>query len=127
MPIHEGLFIFGLYKVTEKIWDKAFDATREPLDVSLKGRFTRWVGEGKEKQREQAFARAIEIARANTLRTSPDPEKAKHILDTLDQARDRMAAEALVEESAKLMLFSAVPDIPRVQAIVQERLKWDQF
>lgn len=39
-----GLFIFGLYKATEKIWEKGFDAAWEPVDEALKKRFTRWAG-----------------------------------------------------------------------------------
>lgn len=37
-----ALFIFSLYKATEKIWEKAFDAAWGPVDEALKARFTRW-------------------------------------------------------------------------------------
>ncbi|MCI0551879.1 MAG: hypothetical protein L0287_13065 [Anaerolineae bacterium] len=62
-----GLFLFGLYKATEKVWDNAFDAAWEPVDDSLKSTFQRWAGKGEEKRRQAAFAHAAEIARKNTL------------------------------------------------------------
>ena len=46
MEILTGLFIVGLYKATEKIWEKGFDAAWEPVGLALKERFTRWRWHG---------------------------------------------------------------------------------
>jgi len=125
MELITGLFIFGLYKATEKIWDKGFDAAWEPVDEALKARFAHWAGKGKEAERRAAFAKAAEIARANTLRAAADPQQAQKILDALNGGRDKKGAKALAEEGAKLMLFSATPDVPRLTRLCQERLHWD--
>jgi len=120
-----GLFIFGLYKATEKIWDKAFDAAWEPVDEALKKRFARWAGTDKESQRQAAFEKAAEIACANTLRIAADPPQVQQILDALNSGRDRRNAEAMAEEAAKLMLFSAAPDVPRLTEICQRTLRFE--
>jgi hypothetical protein len=106
MEILTGLFILGLYKATEEIGEKGFDAAWEPVGEALKEHFTRWAGRDKETERQAAFARAAEVARANTLRYAADPQQAEKILDALNGERDRRGAEALAEEAAKLMLFS---------------------
>jgi tetratricopeptide (TPR) repeat protein len=120
-----ALFILGLYKATEKIWEKAFDAAWGPVDEALKARFTRWAGKGKEAERKSAFEKAAAVARANTLRTAADPQQAKRILDALGGERDRRGAQALAEEAAKLMLFSAAPDVPRLAEICRHTLSFD--
>jgi len=125
MELITGLFIFGLYKATERIWKKGFDAAWEPVDEALKARFTRWAGKGKEAERRAAFETAARIARANTLRTAADPQQAERILGALDGERDRRGAEALAEEAVKLMLFSAAPDVPRLSEICRHTLSFD--
>jgi len=125
MELITGLFILGLYKATERIWDKGFDAAWTPVDEALKARFTRWAGKGKETERKAAFEKAAKIARANTLRTAADPQQAERILGALDGERDKKGAKALAEEGAKLMLFSVTPDVPRLTRLCQERLHWD--
>ena len=45
MEILAGLFIVGLYKATEKIWEKGFDAAWTPVGEALKERFTRWAAD----------------------------------------------------------------------------------
>jgi len=125
MELLTGLFILGLYKATEKIWDKGFDAAWGPVDEALKGRFAHWAGKGKEAERRAAFAKAAEIARANTLRAATDPQQVEKILSTLNGGQDKKGAKALAEEGGKLMLFSAAPDVPRLTRLCQERLQWD--
>lgn len=80
----------------------------------MKGRFARLAGTGKERQRQVAFTKAAEVARENTLRNAPDRQQVETIFEMLDENLDRSAAEALTEETAKLMLFSAAPDVPRL-------------
>ena len=125
MEILTGLFIVGLYKATEKIWEKGFDAAWEPVGEALKERFTRWAGRDRETRRQAAFARATEVARANTLRYAADPQQAEKILDALNGERDKRGAEALAEEAAKLMLFSATPDVPRLTEICHRTLRFE--
>jgi len=91
----------------------------------LRPRFLRWAGKDQEGQRRVAFAEAAEIARRNTLRYAADPQQATQILDVLDSDPDPRGAQALAEEGAKLMLFSAAPDVPRLTTLCQERLRWD--
>jgi hypothetical protein len=95
LTIAAGLFIYGLYKATEKIWEKGLDAAWTPVDEALKTRFTRWAGRGQEAERRAAFEKAAAIARANTLRTAADPQQAGRILDALNGERDKKGAEAL--------------------------------
>jgi len=125
MELITGLFILGLYKATEKIWGKGFDAAWGPVDEALKARFAHWAGKGKEAERRAAFAKAAEIARANTLHVAADPQQVEKILSTLNGEQDKKGAKALAEEGAKLMLFSAAPDVPRLTRLCQERLQWD--
>jgi hypothetical protein len=125
MEMLTGLFIVALYKATEKIWEKGFDAAWAPVGEDLKEHFLRWAGKGKAREREAAFVRAAETARNLTLRQAPDPQQAERILVALDSERDRKGAEALAEEAAKLMLFSATPDVHRLTRLCQERLQWD--
>ena len=125
MEILTGLFIVGLYKATEKIWEKGFDAAWEPVGLALKERFTRWAGKDKETERQAAFARAAVVARANTLRYAADLQQAEKILNALNGERDKRGAEALAEEAAKLMLFSATPDVPRLTEICHRTLRFD--
>jgi hypothetical protein len=72
-----GLFILGLFKATETIWGKAFDAAWGPVDKSLKESFARWAGTDQASKRQEAFAKAAETARANTLRLAADREQAR--------------------------------------------------
>ena len=125
MEILTGLFIVGLYKATEKIWERGFDAAWEPVGLALKERFTRWAGKDKKTERQAAFARAAVVARANTLRYAADPQQAEKILNALNGERDKRGAEALAEEAAKLMLFSATPDVPRLTEICHRTLRFD--
>jgi len=125
MEVLTGLFIVGLYKATEKIWEKGFDAAWTPVGEALKERFTRWAGRDKETERQATFARAAKVAHANTLRYAADPQQAQKILDALNGERDKRGAEALAEEAAKLMLFSAAPDVPRLTAICHRTLRFE--
>jgi len=125
MELTTALFIFALFKATETFWEKGFDAAWEPVDEALKKRFKHWAGKGKEAERQAAFAQAADVARANTLRYAAEPQQTERILDALNGERDRRGAEALAEEAAKLMLFSATPDVPRLTALCQKRLRWD--
>jgi hypothetical protein len=125
MEILTGLFIVGLYKATEKIWEKGFDAAWTPVGEALKERFTRWAGRDKETERQAAFARATKVAHANTLRYAADPQQAEQILDALNGERDKRGTEAMAEEAAKLMLFSATPDVPRLTEICHRTLRFE--
>lgn len=125
MALAASVFLFSLYKATEFFWKKAFDAAWDPVDQSLKKRFARWAGTDQETQRRAAFAKAADIARTNTLRTAPAPQQAEMILNALDSGRDRHNAEALAEEAAKLMLFSATPDVPRLTKMCHRTLRFD--
>ena len=125
MELLTALFVFSLYKATEKIWEKGFDAAWGPVDETLKARFTRWAGKGKEAERKAAFEKAAKIARTNTLHTAADPQQAARILDALDGERDKKGAQALAEEAAKLMLFSAAPDVPRLAELCRHTLSFD--
>lgn len=58
-----GIFIVALYKTTELVWEKVFDAAWEPVDETLKARSKRWAGRDKASQREVAFAKAAQAAR----------------------------------------------------------------
>jgi hypothetical protein len=122
MSILAGVFILALYKATENVWDKAFDAAWEPVDESLKARFFRWAGKDQASQREAAFAKAADTAYRNTLRQTADPQQAEKILNALNNKLDKRTAGALAEEGAKLMLFSATPDVPRLADLCQRRL-----
>jgi thioredoxin-like negative regulator of GroEL len=127
ITITGSLFVFVLYKTTEKIWEKALDVTWDPIDQPLKERFARWIGADQATQRQEAFAQAAETARANTLRLAADREQARQILYALNNPKDRRSVEALAEEAAKLMLFSAAPDVPRLTQICQRTLRLQTF
>jgi len=120
-----GIFVVALYKTTEIIWCKAFDAAWTPVDEALKERFGRWAGTDKESQRRAAFEQAAARAYELTTRQAADPQAAERVLGALNSERDQRGAEALAEESAKLMLFSASPDVPRLTQLCQERLHWE--
>ena len=123
MEILTGLFIVGLYKATEKIWEKAFNAAWEPVGEELKARFFRWASRDQESHRRVAFLRAAEIACALTLRQAVESEQAERILAVLNSEGDKRGAEALAEESAKLMLFSAIPDVHRLTDLCNRTLR----
>jgi len=125
MELATAIFLFSLYTATETFWKKGFDAAWDPVGQALRKRFARWAGTDQETQRREAFVKATAIARANTLRTAPDPQQAEHILDALNSGRDRRNAEALAEEAAKLMLFTATPDVPRLAEICHRTLRFD--
>lgn len=127
MEILTGLFIVGLYKATEKIWEKGFDAAWEPVGLALKERFTRWAGRDKESQRRAAFVEAAARARRLTVNQARDRETTQAILEALDAERNKDTAEALAEEGVKLMLFSAHPDVPRLTQLCTEKLRWESF
>jgi len=127
MEILTGLFIIGLYKATEKIWEKGFDAAWEPVGEALKERFTRWAGRDKEGQRRAAFVEAAHRARRLTMEQARDRETTQAILKALDAERNKEAAEALAAEGAKLMLFSAHPDVHRLTQLCTEELRWESF
>ena len=127
MALIESLFIFSLYKVTEKIWEKSFDAAWEPVGEGLKERFFRWAGKDKASQRQAAFAAAADAARRRTIKQSQDQKQAARVLQLLDQKTDPRAATELAEEAAKLMLFSDEPDVERMTAVVQKRFHWQDI
>ncbi len=124
-PVLTGLFLVALYKATEKFWEKGFDAAWEPLGGALKERVTRWAGRDKASLRRVAFAEAVNVARANTLRYAADPQHAAKVLKELDESLDRSAATAFAEEAAKLMLFSATPDVPRLTELCHRTLRYE--
>jgi hypothetical protein len=109
------LFIVGLYKATEQIWEKGFDAAWEPVGLTLQERFTCWAGRDKESQRQAAFVEAADRGRRLMVEQARDRETTQGILESLDAERNKDAAEALAEERAKLMLFSAHPDVETQQ------------
>ena len=115
MEILTGLFIRGLYEATEKIWEKRFDAAWEPVGLTLQERFTCWAGRDKESQRRAAFVQATDRARRLTVEQARDRETTQALQETLDAERNKEAAQALAEEGAKLMLFSAHPDVETQQ------------
>ena len=43
MEILTGLFIVGLYKATEKIWEKGFDAAWEPVGLARGEKVDDWA------------------------------------------------------------------------------------
>ncbi len=120
-----GIFVIALYKTTETIWGKAFDAAWTPVDEALKERFARWAGTDKESQRRTAFEQAAGRAYELTTRQAADPQEAERVLAALNGKQDPGGAKALAEEAAKLMLFSASPDVPRLTRLCQERLHWE--
>jgi hypothetical protein len=126
MDLLTGLFALALYKATETVWtkvlDKGFDAAWAPVDESLKARFTRWAGKGQKRERRAAFAEAVKAARELTLRQAADRQQAERILELLDGKLDRRVADAFAEEAARLMLFSAVPDVPRLTDLCRRSL-----
>ncbi|MEA3345092.1 MAG: hypothetical protein U9Q78_02425 [Chloroflexota bacterium] len=84
----EPVFRWALFTAIEAVLENAVTAAWRGAAGQLKPRFLRWVGEDQEGQRRAAFARAAEVARANTLRYAADPQQAERILDTLDSERD---------------------------------------
>ena len=125
LTLAAAIFTWALWVAIEQIVENAADAAWEGAAGQLKARFLRWAGKDKQAQRQAAFFKAAEIAHTNTLRYAADPQQTEKILDALNSERDKSGAEALAEEGAKLMLFSAVPDVPRLTTLCQERLKWD--
>jgi hypothetical protein len=64
-----SLFVMALYKATEKIWEKGFDATWALLDETLKTHFARWPGKGEEQNgvwRSQRQLKTPAIKRCQT-------------------------------------------------------------
>ena len=66
-PILTGVFVVALYKATELLWEKGFDAAWDPVGEGLKERFTRWAGKDKASQRRAAFDKAVPIATELTI------------------------------------------------------------
>ena len=126
MEVVATLFVTALYKATETLWEKAVeDAAWTPAYESLKTRFLHLAGKDRKSERRAAFLRAAEVARANTLRYAADSQQAERILDVLNGERDRRGAEALAEEAAKLTLFSAAPDVPRLTRLCERTLHFE--
>jgi hypothetical protein len=111
----------------EKIWEKGFEAAWTPVGEALKNRFTHLAGKDQESQRRAAFEKAAKAARTLTLQKARDRHQAERILDLLDGKLDKSIAEEFNEEAAKLMLFSAAPDVPRVKALCQRRLQFESL
>jgi hypothetical protein len=81
----------------------------------------------KESQRRAAFVEAAARARRLTVEQARDRETTQAILEALDAERSKDAAEALAEEGAKLMLFSAHPAVPRLTQLCTGKLHWESF
>jgi hypothetical protein len=75
MEILTGLFIVGLYKATEKIWEKGFDAAWEPVGLALV-----------EYQAHRRRLQAAEAPRQFLRRLHHDP------VSTMQRLMDRYAA-----------------------------------
>jgi len=122
-----GLFTAALYKALETLWEQSVKAAWKPGSEEIKAHFLSLAGKDQESRRRAAFARATEIARAKTMtmRTAPDLQQAKRILDLLDGKLDKRVADAFAQEAAKLMLFSANPDVPRLTEICNRALRFE--
>ncbi|MBM4432341.1 MAG: hypothetical protein FJ026_18635, partial [Chloroflexi bacterium] len=120
-----GIFIPALYKAIETIWEQSIKAAWKPGSEAIKERFFRLAGKDQESQRRAAFSRAAEMAHTNTMRQAADPQQAAKILNVLNSKQDKRGAEALAEEAAKLLLFSAAPDVPRLTAACQRNLRFE--
>ena len=127
MGVLTGLFFIGLFKVTEKIFDKVFDAAWEPVDESLKARFKRWAGKGKEKEREAAFTQAIATAHARTLQDTPDQTQAEVIFEAINAAENERVATALAELGSQTLLIGGTPDVGKLESAVSDALTWDFY
>lgn len=124
-PLTASLLASALFKATEKVWEKGFDAAWEPVGTGLKDRFLHLAGKGQERERRAAFAVAAQTARAQTVRQAASPQQTEQVLDALDGKLDKRVAEAFAAEAAKLMLFSAVPDVPRLSALCRRTLNFE--
>ena len=98
MELLTGVFIVALFKATELLWEKGFDAAWDPVGEGLKKRFTRWAGKDKASQRRAAFDKAVPVATERTVQQAIDPAQAEKILKALDSVGNREGAEALAEE-----------------------------
>ncbi|MCA9946988.1 MAG: NACHT domain-containing protein, partial [Anaerolineales bacterium] len=127
MSLLAGFFFVGLYKATEKIFDKMFDAAWEPVDESLKARFKRWAGKGKEKEREAAFSQAAEFARQRVLNDAPDQKQAEAIFNALNAAENERVAAALADFGSQTLLIGGRPDTDKLESAVSNALTWDFY
>ena len=120
-----GLFLFGLYKAAEKVWDKAFDAAWEPLKEAIKAKGQQWTGKGGEAQLQEAITNAAIAAREYTLENASDPALAKQVVQILADDSHQDLLLTLAEEGRKLLSSLKKPDIRRLTALCQEHLKWE--
>jgi len=121
-PLTAGVFTWGMFTALEKVIDRAVESTWDPAHQGAKGVVLRLAGKDKAGQRRAAFDKAAKLARDMTLRQSPAPQEAERILALLDASRNKRVANVLAEEGAKVMLFSATPDLPRVTEICRREL-----
>jgi hypothetical protein len=125
VDILAGPFFVALYNAAEEFWKKGFDAAWTPVGKALKEHFARWAGTDQESQRRAAFARSAGHSRELTTCQAAAPSSAERVLAALNSEHDPKGAGALAEEAAKLMLFSATLDVPRLTRLCQAHLNWD--
>ena len=120
-------FAFLLFKAVEVTVENLFGAPSAQAEGALKGLIQHWTKRDTEGQRQAAFGRAVEKARERTWHGADAPQQARAILDALLDKGDEATAGAFAEEAARLMLFSASPDLPRLTKLCREKLKWDSL
>lgn len=118
-----GIFVQALFKATETIWERTFDAAWDPLNASLKDRFLRFAGKDKESDRRKAFSRANDAAIRKTIREAENDIVTKKILDLVNRDTNPKVASALAEEASKVLIFSNQPDIAKMEALCSRELK----
>ncbi|PKO21961.1 MAG: hypothetical protein CVU38_11810 [Chloroflexi bacterium HGW-Chloroflexi-1] len=124
-PILTGLLTAALFRAVEKIWEESAKAAWTPGTDAIRARVLRWTGKDRESQRRAAFGKAAATARANTIKRAGDPAAARKVLDLLDGKVDKRAAEALAEESARLLLFADHPDLDRLTRVCQRAVGFE--
>ena len=120
-----GLFLFGLYKATEKVWDKTFDAALDLIKDAIKAKGKEWAGKGSEDQLQEAITNAAIVAREFTLVNADDRDLTRQVLNVLADDSHQDLLLTLAEEGRKLLSSLKKPDVRRLTAHCQEHLKWE--
>ena len=121
------IFVQALFKATEMIWEKSFNAAWDPVHSGLLEKFTQLAGKDKERERRKAFKKASEAAIKATIARSGDPDEARKILSVVTGSTNPRLALLLAEESSKVLLFADQPDLERMLAICQREVKLESL
>lgn len=125
MDLLSGLFIFGLYKTLEKLFEKGLDSAWDPVDSELRNRFRRLAGHDEKSKRRKAFETAVEKAYQTTISNSHDSESVNFILITLRDDVPNALAQSLSEETTKLLLLADSPNLAKITEKLYEHFTWD--